>query len=876
MRAGALSVTARTSHNASRVTAVWIAARAQLRRRWGATVALVVLLGLAGGVVVAAVAGASRTDSAMKRFVAYSKPEDLYVVVNGPTSMFPGVEGLTGPPQDLPPDKVQAFTQKLMADRDRLVHLPQVADVGRAPYMFMSPDRAGKEVGAINPFAAADAHAFRTLDRPLVLKGRLANLDRVDQAVVDDVTARLRHLHLGSRVTLYSYSAQQNGNLAVGGFGALPAAEGPAYTFRIVGIVRDPTTVEVPPATVTGDAIYEGAGGILLTPAFLHRFADDQGQDFEELPGIEGFRIRLRHGLADFPAFQRQLGSLDVGANDVHAGSDIQQAARKSQRAIHLEAIALVLFAALAGAAALLIMGQALSRQVMADAADNPTLAAMGLRRRHLTAIPLVRAAVIAVGGGAVAMAVAVALSPLTPIGLARRAESHPGVSVNAAVLTIGFGAVVVVTILRALLPAWRAASAMSADALSQAPARPGPVTAAVAGSGLGPAAVAGVGMSFERGSRGMAFRTALVGSFVAVAGVVAAVTFGVSLNHLVDTPKQQGWNWDVVVGNPNTQPYEGDPAADPLHKQMVDKLAANHFVAAFAGFGGTDGVTVDNHDVGGGGPTTSNIFGVEGLKGAITPTVVDGRAPVSDEEIALGRDTLRQLHKRVGDSVTLRAGDQSRPMHIVGTVLSPTAGDMSAKLSSGGTVTMAALRSVAPSTPVLQFFVRFRPGVSKTAAIHSLLDQFGREVLVPFPGGEVGDLARVDFLPYALAGVLVILAVGALGLSLLTSVRRHRRDLAVLKTLGFVRRQVSATVAWQATTLAVAAVVLGVPGGIALGRWTWRLVASGAGSVSPPVVPLAAVLLVVPATLVVANVLAGAPGWAAGKVHPAEVLRAE
>src|SRR5581483_11671759 len=120
----------------------------------------------------------------------------------------------------------------------------------------------------------------------------------------------------------------------------------------------------------------------------------------------------------------------------------------------------------------------------------------------------------------------------------------------------------------------------------------------------------------------------------------------------------------------------------------------------------------------------------------------------------------------------------------------------------------------------------------------------------------------------YVLAGLLVVLAIGALGITLLTSVRRHRRDLAVLKTIGFVRPQVSATVAWQATTLAAGALVIGIPGGVALGRWTWRLVASNAGSVSPPVVPLAAVLAVIPATLLVANLLAGGPAWAAGRVQ--------
>src|SRR3954471_14874231 len=149
---------------------------------------------------------------------------------------------------------------------------------------------------------------------------------------------------------------------------------------------------------------------MILTPAFLQRFADDQQQPLEGFPGVEGFSVRLRHGLADFPAFARALPALDVNPQDVHTGSDIQQAAQKAQRAIHVEAIALLLFAALAGVAALLIVGQALARQVTADAADHRTLAAMGLRRRELFAVPMVRAALIATAGGVTAIAVSIAL----------------------------------------------------------------------------------------------------------------------------------------------------------------------------------------------------------------------------------------------------------------------------------------------------------------------------------------------------------------------------------------------------------------------------------------------------------------------------------
>jgi ABC-type lipoprotein release transport system permease subunit len=61
---------------------------------------------------------------------------------------------------------------------------------------------------------------------------------------------------------------------------------------------------------------------------------------------------------------------------------------------------------------------------------------------------------------------------------------------------------------------------------------------------------------------------------------------------------------------------------------------------------------------------------------------------------------------------------------------------------------------------------------------------------------------------------------------TLVTSVRR-RRDLAMLKTLGFVRGQVVAAMVWQATTFAVVALALGRPLGLAAGRWPWELTAA-------------------------------------------------
>jgi ABC-type lipoprotein release transport system permease subunit len=110
----------------------------------------------------------------------------------------------------------------------------------------------------------------------------------------------------------------------------------------------------------------------------------------------------------------------------------------------------------------------------------------------------------------------------------------------------------------------------------------------------------------------------------------------------------------------------------------------------------------------------------------------------------------------------------------------------------------------------------------------------------------------------------------------LVTSVRRRRRDLAVLKTLGFVRRQVSATVIWQATTVALVALAVGLPLGIAAGRWAWMLVADRLGVVPVSVVPALVLTLVALTTVLAANLVAAMSAWMAARTRPATVLRAE
>jgi ABC-type lipoprotein release transport system permease subunit len=129
---------------------------------------------------------------------------------------------------------------------------------------------------------------------------------------------------------------------------------------------------------------------------------------------------------------------------------------------------------------------------------------------------------------------------------------------------------------------------------------------------------------------------------------------------------------------------------------------------------------------------------------------------------------------------------------------------------------------------------------------------------------------------PALLAAGLAAGAVAALGLTLFASVRRRRRDLAVLKTIGFTRRQVAATVTWQAAVAAIIGIAAGVPLGIILGRWLWTLFARQIYAVPEPTVPIGPVLLLSLGALVLVNLAAALPGWAAARTPAAPALRAE
>jgi ABC-type lipoprotein release transport system permease subunit len=101
-------------------------------------------------------------------------------------------------------------------------------------------------------------------------------------------------------------------------------------------------------------------------------------------------------------------------------------------------------------------------------------------------------------------------------------------------------------------------------------------------------------------------------------------------------------------------------------------------------------------------------------------------------------------------------------------------------------------------------------------------------------------------------------------------------RELALLKTLGFTRRQTRSTIAWQATVSVALGAVIGVPLGLFVGRLLWIQFADEIHVVPRTSIPSVTIMFIVFGSLLLANLIAALPGRRAARTPPALVLRAD
>ncbi|HTT51978.1 MAG TPA: FtsX-like permease family protein [Streptosporangiaceae bacterium] len=823
---------------------VWLTLRADLRQRWRSMLGLALLIGLVSGVVLTAAAGARRTSTAYPRMLRWASAAQLDLVPGQARA------GLTGTGQ----------TGYFAA----LARLPQVAAMSPVDLLGMAilvPH--GPPDSNVNTAGSLDAAVGRAADRVRVLAGRAYDPADPDAVMIDQQMAALAHVRPGGLLRVQAIEGYTSAHPVVRG----------VLTARVSGIVR------------FDDGLVPASAGAaepraLFSPAFVTRYVTHRDPWLVE-SDYAGVRLRPGASQAAFTAAARSLARRYPATRGTVDIVSLAGAAAAAQRAIRPEAVALAIFTGLAGLIALVILAQLLSRQVSIDAADYPVLRALGAGRGTLAAGSLLWVGAVTMAGGLLGVGIAIAASPLMPIGLARLAEPSPGVEVNLAVLGAGLAATVLLPLLLVLPAIWRAARTAGPHGVAAAPGRG---LAARLGPALGTAGSLtggiGVRMALEpgHGRTAVPVRSALAGTAVAVAAVVGAAVFGASLLGLVAIPHRYGQNWTQSID------FEAPTTPRSLAAQLI---ATQPLVSGYA-LGNFGQIAVNRQVV--------PAIGVDPVHGQGFVTVLAGRRPAGPGEIALGQQTFRAAHAAIGQPVRASVNGRTRRLRVVGEVVLPAfteGGSSATDLGQGALVGTSLL-----STPYLPtgcvhgltcysfILLRYPAGTPLRAADAHLAAVFAQHRCRISQGcytlttdqrpSDIRNYSGIRDTPLVLGALLGVVAVGTLSHALLAGVRRRYRDLALLKTLGLVRSQLLRVVCWQATALAAVALLAGLPLGLLAGRWAWAVFAASAGVAGQADVPVALVLLAIPATVALANLIAAGPGWTAARVPAGTVLRSE
>jgi hypothetical protein len=640
-----------------------------------------------------------------------------------------------------------------------------------------------------------------------------------------------------------------------------------------------------------------------IPPALVDDSDDEQGSIFP--PGATRqllpeyyyawIGLRLAGGTAAIPVMQQRLAAL---------AADLQRQAQKVthqdvigtafsvnrsdvihnqvQQAITPEAVALSVFGAIAALALLVLTGQGLAQLVSRAAPDIAVLRALGVTRSQAALAAALPGVIPVLGGVALAVAGAVAVSPLAPAGPVRRYDPGRGFQVDGLVLSAGAAvlAVALLAVLAALAIRSVRQHERGATAGSSAVAR------VAAAAGLPATAVVGTRNTLEPGSGGRAVpvRSALIGAVAAVTAVVAAVVFNASLGGLASHPARYGWNWDLVI---QAQASYNSFIPGKMEKLLKDDPA----VASWSEFGFAQ-LPVDGQVV--------PVLGLRRETGAVEPPTTSGRALAGPGQIELGPVTLRQLGKKIGDRIPIGIAPYERTVVITGTVTMPSFGVGAAdhpSLGRGGLLgedTLLAAEGQANGRPSASGSLLVRPSaVAIDLAPGTTAQQRARlvhRIVTANPDGTPGgtyELRRVQAAavvnteqmggqPLALGAGLAAAAVLSLALTVLSLVRRRRHELALLKTIGMTRRQIRAVIAWQTTLTLLIAVVTGGPLGVIGGRLAWRAFAGSLGVVPIVEVPLTVLILGLAVLVLAGDLLAMLPATLAARTRPAAELRTE
>jgi hypothetical protein len=760
-------------------------------------VALGLLFGLMGGAVIATAAVTRRTDSAYTRLVAATHRHDATVIVAGDRADVAGkVTALPGVRASWSPG----------AWIGRIHGTPSLA------YLSL---------------VAGSAHP--DVFQPVLLRGRLPHDDAVDEILVSEPMTRdfVPAVDVGSVLDITLLTTEQASQFDTG----IGEPAGPATRLRVVGVGRMPLWTDG----------FHAVG----SPAFAARYR----------PVVAGYigLIRLQEGEPARRAFAEGLDELaaayptppeyaEFGPLKARYPPADEESLISPVRRVVVAALTVSTW--LAGLAALLFIAQALARHHAVGVENQRIEAALGLVRAERVVartLPAVPGALLA---GTVGAVIAAAAGYLRPLGALKDFEPAPGYLPDPAAVAVGAAGLGVLFLLIAALTA--AIVVRDPVPVDGTPAR----GARVPAGWLPPSLRAGWSLvQSHSGRSGAATVAARVGITAAVTALVAAVTFGASLDRLVTTPARYGWNVDVSIAD----------AQDDEIAQLVndDRVATLDIVT-----GGQTRL----------GDTPVGIYAFDHRKGANGPALVAGRLPRTPDEIAVGPRLATRHELSLGDEVILtRADGGTTRMRVVGIAMVRLIGNAQ-RLGDQVITHPKALLQLVGQPETRDADIRAVPG----RAADLTTDLRHLEIAEPEPPQEVTTLADIRLLPYVVAAIAGSAAVAGLLHAMLTAGRRNRREFAILQAIGFTRGQIRLTRTTTATTLLLPALIIGIPVGFAAGRIIWYEVAVASGAAGDAPVPAAWLIGITAAALLTTAATAAVTGKPGSPESVGSTLRVE
>lgn len=829
-------------------TTYWL--RLTLHRRWVPLVALTLVVAIASGTVLALAAGARRGGSAWDRFVTEGKAAHALVS----------------------PVRVQP-------DYDKVRALPYVEGVVETPFanLFITDPATNPPVQVVftskGPFDD-------TMEKVFIVEGRSADQTNPGEAVVSERFVRETGRGVGSTITTLVPAkgfGQFAGSVVPEGF----VPKGQRVLLDVVGVARVPalaTAFGIDTAWVLPTQGYWTKHG-----AAIEGSTAVQDGSSPDANGVRvGALVRLKGGAADIPRLSRDISALNTaqsreqGAPPSGQGApaaaqqtaditNMVAEAESTRATIRFERLAVWALALGAGLAALVVVGLLVARRSRTLTVDAGRLAPIGLTRGSLAAMGSTPLVVVGVIGALLGAALSVLASPLFPIGLSRYVEPTPGVQADATVLVVGAVLTVLIVVLIATAAAWRASvgNAVTTTRVrlgtrgwaSAIPSLPTTIGARRATSLTGP------------GSAGPLWLAPAIG----VLGIVAAATLATGVFDAThdSTLYSPGPSAGISFGFGN-QIY--------LPSSVIEKkLRASKAPADADRIAGTFDVrfataTVDGQplNVGDVGPKTDRP----------DRPVLEGRLPDAPGEIALGPGSAEELGAGVGDTLVLNgglAGSKPIDFSVVGIALSDWQGNTS--YSQIGMVSPQSFDDLFGDTFGLTYkLVVFKPGTDAAAWTNefSRVNQaYDYADPIEQPRAII-NLGRLAALPWVLGAFLAFLGVVGLAGGLASSQYAARKGHAVLRSLGFTRRQSRASIEWEGAVAALVATAVGIPLGIAIGRALWRSISLAVPvAYAPPSID-GLVFVVVATTVLIALLLALVPAWRAGRLRVPELLRGE